>query len=102
MLAGGHSTDGSQVGTSTSLGHRLCPLVSKNARYFSRSSSVCIGKGSEVRGRRSDRRDPTHGGPNGQIYPTRVGWVEFDGDLVLRGQDFGLRISDWLRSRSRE
>ena len=29
-------------GTSTSLGQRLCPFVSKKARYFSRSSSVFI------------------------------------------------------------
>src|SRR4051794_39532805 len=42
MPAGVNSTEGSHVGTSTSLGQRLCPLVSKKARYFSRSSSVFI------------------------------------------------------------
>src|SRR3954454_8083363 len=42
MPAGVNSTEGSQVGTSTSLGHRLCPFDSKKARYFSRSSSVFI------------------------------------------------------------
>ena len=42
MPAGVKSTDGSQAGTSTSLGRRTQPLVSKNSRYFSRSSSVFI------------------------------------------------------------
>src|SRR5215510_2887102 len=42
MPAGVNSTDGSQRGTSTSLGRRTQPLVSKNARYFSRNSSVFI------------------------------------------------------------
>ena len=36
------STEGSQRGTSTSLGRRTQPLDSKKARYFSRSSSVFI------------------------------------------------------------
>ena len=38
--AGVNKTDGSHVGTKTSLGQRVCPLDSKNSRYFSRSSSV--------------------------------------------------------------
>ena len=40
MPAGVNSTEGSQRGTSTSLGRRTQPLVWKKARYFSRSSSV--------------------------------------------------------------
>src|SRR5262245_47192381 len=40
MPAGVNSTDGSQRGTSTSLGRRTQPLDSKKARYFSRISSV--------------------------------------------------------------
>src|SRR5262245_29482477 len=53
--AGVNSTEGSHVGTSTSLGRRLCPFVSKKAKYFSRSSSVFISgrdQRSEVRGQR--------------------------------------------------
>src|SRR5271169_6811971 len=42
MPAGVNSTDGSQRGTSTSLGRQTQPLLWKNARYFSRSSSVFI------------------------------------------------------------
>src|SRR5262245_21384997 len=42
MPAGVNSTDGSKVGTSTSLATRVWPLDSKNAKYFSRSSSVFI------------------------------------------------------------
>src|SRR5262245_13532116 len=38
--AGVKSTEGSSRGTSKSLGRRVQPLDSKNARYFSRSSSV--------------------------------------------------------------
>src|SRR5688572_897828 len=49
MPAGVKSTEGSQVGTSTSLGLRACFLVSKKARYFSRSSSVFMGQGSARR-----------------------------------------------------
>src|SRR4051812_24743217 len=51
MPAGVNSTEGSQVGTSTSLGLRVCPFDSKKARYFSRISSVfmalkrCVAKG---------------------------------------------------------
>jgi hypothetical protein len=37
-----NNTDGSQVGTITSLGQRLCPLLSKNDKYISRNSSVFI------------------------------------------------------------
>src|SRR4051812_5343305 len=44
MPAGVNSTDGSQRGTSTSLGRRTQPLDSKNDRYFSRNSSVFICK----------------------------------------------------------
>ena len=40
MPAGVNSTEGSQRGTSTSLGRRVQPFDSKKARYFSRSSSV--------------------------------------------------------------
>src|SRR4029079_13643550 len=40
MPAGVNRTDGSQRGTSTSLGLRTCFFVSKKARYFSRISSV--------------------------------------------------------------
>src|SRR5262245_42058719 len=43
MPAGVNSTDGSQRGTSTSLGRRVQPFGSKKARSFSRSSSVFIG-----------------------------------------------------------
>src|SRR6186713_2071132 len=43
MPAGVNRTEGSQRGTSTSLGRRVCPLDSKKARYFSRSSSVFMG-----------------------------------------------------------
>src|SRR4030042_3053685 len=42
MPAGVNSTEGSQWGTSTSLGRRTQPLPSKNSRYFSRSSSDFI------------------------------------------------------------
>src|SRR3954453_8447631 len=45
MPAGVNRTEGSHVGTSTSLATRLCPFDSKKARYFSRSSSVFIGRG---------------------------------------------------------
>ncbi len=41
--AGVNSTEGSQRGTSTSLGRRVQPLDWKKARYFSRSSSVFMG-----------------------------------------------------------
>src|SRR5687768_8160306 len=43
MPAGVNRTEGSQRGTSTSLGRRACPFDSKKARYFSRSSSVFMG-----------------------------------------------------------
>ena len=46
LAAGVNNTEGSQAGTSTSLGRRTQPLVSKNSRYFSRSSSVFILLGS--------------------------------------------------------
>ena len=42
---GVNSTEGSQRGTSTSLGRRTQPLVSKKLRYFSRSSSAFIVRG---------------------------------------------------------
>src|SRR5688572_10386097 len=44
MPAGVNNTDGSHVGTNSSLGRRRCPLPSKKARYFSRSSSVFIAR----------------------------------------------------------
>src|SRR3990172_5505764 len=50
MPAGVKSTDESQVGTSTSLGRRACPLPSKKVRYFSRSSSVFMGADRSGRG----------------------------------------------------
>src|SRR6185369_7963910 len=48
MPAGVNSTEGSQVGTSTSLGQRRWPFVSKKARYFSRSSSVLMVMGAAL------------------------------------------------------
>src|SRR5262245_11809843 len=58
MPAGVNSTEGSQVGTSTSLGQRLWPLVSKNARYFSRSSSVFMERNRRIKRRETDRPSP--------------------------------------------
>src|SRR5687767_5206144 len=49
MPAGVNSTEGSQRGTSTSLGRRTQPLVSKKARYFSRSSLVFISEERQLR-----------------------------------------------------
>src|SRR5947208_6007756 len=59
--AGVNSPDGSHLGTSTSLGRRVCPFDSKKDRYFSRFSSVFMENRQKISHRGAQARRATKG-----------------------------------------